>query len=317
MKGLVFDGKLIFKDDIIKPRPKKDEALIRISLAGICNTDIEITKGYMGFKGILGHEFVGTVEQCTDPQYRGKRVVGEINFPCYNCDYCNNLLFHHCPNRSVLGIVNRNGAFAEYITLPEKNLYIIPPEVSDREAVFIEPLAAGFQILEQVHCKPTSKIAVLGDGKLGLLTALIMRLCCCELLVFGKHTSKLSILEDYGIQTELTVRAPQEPFFDYVIEATGSTDGLKQAPTMIKPRGTIIVKTTIATTIPVNMADIVINEIAMIGSRCGPFQPAIKALQRKLIPVLPLITATYPLEQSIEAFKKAMDRDSIKVLLTM
>ncbi|MGA1869972.1 MAG: MDR/zinc-dependent alcohol dehydrogenase-like family protein [bacterium] len=317
MKGLYFDKRLTIKDDIPKPIPKEKEALIRVSLAGICATDIEMTRGYMDFQGILGHEFVGRVEESTDARYKDARVVGEINCSCDDCEYCRNSLTHHCPNRSVLGIAKRDGAFAEYITLPEKNLHILPHSISDQEAVFIEPLAAGFQVIEQAHLKPTYKVALLGDGKLGLLIALILRASCYDMVIFGKHTSKLSILEEQGIHTELTDQAPTEPFFDCVIEATGSYDGLSKALKMVKPRGTIILKTTVVHPIPVNTADIVVNEITIIGSRCGPFYPAIHALQKKRINVLPLITATFPLERAQEAFDKAKEKNSIKVMLSI
>lgn len=315
MKGLFFDKKLSFRDDIPKPVPNIDEALIKISLAGICNTDIEITKGYMNFTGILGHEFIGFVEEANDPSYIGQRVTGEINCPCYTCEYCQNGLMHHCPNRSVIGIVKRDGAFAEYITLPIKNLYILPEDISDEEAVFVEPLAAGFQILEQLHIRPDHNVAILGDGKLGLLIAMIFRLSCCELTVFGKHKSKLSLLEDMGINTIFVDDMSKDFSFDVVIEATGSESGLRQAMTITKPRGTIVMKTTIAEDVAVKLSSIVINEITVIGSRCGPFKTAISALQKKFINVSSLITSTFPLEKGIEAFKKSIDKRSIKVLL--
>ena len=317
MKALIFNNNLNYIENHPLPTPLSNEALIKISLAGICNTDIEITKGYMGFKGILGHEFVGIVEEANESSYIGKRVVGEINCPCYTCEYCQNGLSLHCPYRSVLGIYKKDGAFAEYLTLPLKNLHILPSEISDEEAVFIEPLAAGFQILEQISVKPTHRIALLGDGKLGLLIAQVIRLSGCNLVVFGKHQTKLSILESIGIQTKGIDQLSQKPFYDIVIDATGSEKGLMQAMKIVKPRGIIILKTTTINNNSINFADFVINEITLVGSRCGTFSPAIQALQKKSIKVLPLITESYSLAQGIEAFEKAKDKNTLKILLTV
>jgi len=202
MKALVFDGELKLQERH-RPKPEKGEALIQVLVAGICNTDVEITKGYMGFRGILGHEFVGEVVECDEADWVGQRVVGEINIGCGACEICRKGLERHCPHRKVLGILDKDGAFAEYLTLPVKNLVVVPESIPDEEAVFAEPLAAACEILEQVHVGPTQRVAVVGDGKLGQLIAGVLRLVGCELAVFGKSKKKLRILESFGVGTHL------------------------------------------------------------------------------------------------------------------
>ena len=313
MRALVFNGNLKYITDYPIPRPENNEALIRITCAGICNTDIEITRGYMGFKGIPGHEFVGIVEKCKKKDLVGKRVVGEINIGCGNCLYCRNQLQNHCPGRSVPGILNRNGVFAEYTALPVKNLHKVPDSISDEEAVFVEPLAAAYEILEQVNISSSDKVSVLGDGKLGLLVAQVIATTGSNPVVVGRHPEKLSILDKSGIKTELSADF-KERGFDIVIDCTGSPSGMETALQIVKPRGKIVLKTTIAKRGRIDLNQIVINEISLIGSRCGPFPAAIKAIKSKKIDLYPLISKVFSLEEGIKAFQYA-SKKALKVIL--
>ena len=360
MLGIVFDKKLILKRDIPIPVIKKGEALIRVMLSGICNTDLEIVKGYMGFRGILGHEFVGIVEKCSDKKWVGKRVAGEINISCEKCDYCAKGLKNHCPNRNVLGILNKNGAFAEYLSLPVKNLHILTSNIFDEEAVFIEPLAACFEVLEQVKIKKNDNVIVLGDGKLGLLMAQVIKNSGCKLYLIGKHNEKLLIAKKLGIKTinlneslkmNYSLARPQdiktkitwssavipakagtqktnwiphqvrndgnlEPKkADVIIVCTGSPEGLDLAINLTKPKGKIVLKSTYASNISLDLSPVVINEISIIGSRCGSFAKAIDALKRKKIKVRPLIYKTFSLKDGLNALEMAKDKKALKVLL--
>ena len=295
------------------PKPKCNEALIRVTMAGICNTDLEIINGYMDFKGVPGHEFVGIVEKSEEKKWEGKRVAGEINIGCGFCYYCLSRMKNHCPNRSVLGILKKDGAFADYITLPVRNLHAIPDSVSNEEAVFMEPIAASFQICHQIKIKPSDKICVLGDGKLGILAGQVLFLTGCNLTVIGHHEEKLSILSQIGIHTSLNEDINGK--FDVVVDCTGSPSGLKKSLALAKPKGKVILKTTLEKREPVNLNAVVINEIDLIGSRCGPFAPATRALQKKLIDTKPLISKTYYLDEGMEAFKYASQRGVLKVIL--
>lgn len=317
MKALIFDQHLSLSTTYPKPITKKGEALIKVLQSGICNTDIEITKGYMGFKGILGHEFVGIIESVDhDDQFlAGKRVVGEINANCGTCPYCLKGLPTHCPHRSVLGILNRDGCFAEYLTLPTTLLHIIPDSIPNEDAVFVEPLAAAFQIMEQLHLKPTQTVAVLGDGKLGLLISQVLNLSHANIIAIGKHAHKLAILQKQGIETLLLENVPVEPTYDVVVDATGSINGFELAMNIIKPRGTLVLKSTVAATASFSLAPIVINEITVLGSRCGPFNPAINALKNKAVDVKSLITQIYPFDQALDAFSHASTPGTMKILL--
>lgn len=316
MRAILFDKQLKYLTDYPIQEPGRGEALIRVTHAGICSTDLEIVKGYMGFKGIPGHEFVGIVERCADNELLKKRVVGEINIGCGKCGYCKNSLENHCPDRSVLGILNKDGVFAEYVTLPISNLYIVPDSVSDEEALFVEPLAAAFEITRQIDIRPSDKIAVIGDGKLGLLTAQVLSLRGPRPVVFGKHKDKLSLLDQMGIETR-PVSAIKDMEFDLVVDATGSPSGIETALRMVKPRGTIVVKTTVYDSRQLDMNKVVIDEITILGSRCGPFYPAIKALESGAIDVRSLITATLPLNDGIEAIKYASKTGVLKVIMKM
>ena len=314
MRALFFDNNLRYLTDYLVPEPGENEALIRVTCAGICNTDLEIVKGYMNFRGVPGHEFVGVVERCGNKALEGKRVVGEINLSCGNCPYCKSGLRNHCYNRSVLGILGKDGAFADYVTLPTGNLHLVPDSVPDEEAVFVEPLAAAFEILEQVGIGAEDRVCVLGDGKLGLLTAQVVSLTGCALVVGGRHKEKLSILERRGIETKLSSDIT-ERVFDCVIDCTGSSLGIESAMKLVRPKGTIVLKTTVAKRDNIDMNVIVIDEITLVGSRCGPFEPAIHALETKTVDVLPLISRTFPLSEGVEAFNFASGKGILKVLL--
>ena len=319
MKAILFDGSVKFVNDYPVPEPGKQETLIRVSMAGICNTDMEITKGYLGFQGVMGHEFVGIVERA--PEYAAslisKRIVGEINCGCGECNYCKTGMEKHCPSRTTLGIQGRDGVFAEYAILPVLNLHTLPDTVSDEEAVFVEPLAAAYEIQEQVEIKPAHEILVLGDGKLGLLCALVLNLSGVQVTLAGKHKKKLRVAENEHIQT-VNVSAEKQDMdkkYDIVVEATGSTEGFATAIQRIKPRGTIILKSTIASSQQINLAPIAIDEITIIGSRCGPFEPAISALAEKRINVKPLISGIYPAKDAQKAFEEARNKENLKIII--
>jgi threonine dehydrogenase-like Zn-dependent dehydrogenase len=314
-----------------QPEPAEGEALIRVLQAGICNTDLEITRGYMAFEGILGHEFVGIVEAVNEgpgatplTSLIGKRVVGEINAACHraDCFYCQRDMPTHCPNRTTLGIVGRDGAFAEYLTLPTSNLHVVPDNVSDEEAVFVEPLAANFEIFEQVHVRPTDSVIVLGDGKMGQLAAQVLALTSCEVLMIGKHPEKLTLAEQRGIATcllddavKLLKKAGRR--VDLVVECSGAAQGLELALQLARPRGTVILKSTVADKSALHLAPIVIDEIRVQGSRCGPFAPALRALSQRTINVRPLISASYTLNDALAAFTYAAQPGVLKVLVRM
>jgi threonine dehydrogenase-like Zn-dependent dehydrogenase len=319
MKAVLFDGSMFqFIENHPTPEPRENEALIRVRMAGICATDLEISKGYKNFRGIPGHEFIGIVKRVngSDTAIVGKRVVGEINCGCGECDYCASGMEKHCAARSTLGIGGRNGVFAEFLTIPQRNLRQIPEGISDEEAVFVEPLAAAFEILEQLHIRPTQRILVLGDGRLGLLTAMMLRsVVSAAVSLCGRHESKLSLAARQGVAVLREEELSPSEKWDVVIESTGSPEGLKSAITLTKPRGTIVLKSTTAAPGPLCLNDIVINELTIIGSRCGPFDPAVDFLATRKIDVKPLISAVYPFNKAVEALKKAADRTSVKVLL--
>jgi threonine dehydrogenase-like Zn-dependent dehydrogenase len=313
MLALVFDGRL-HVDEVPQPGPGPGEALVRVLSAGICNTDLEIFKGYMGFHGVPGHEFVGVVEQAGNAHLVGKRVVGEINCVCGRCQYCQLEMPHHCTDRTVLGIRDRHGAFAEYLTLPEENLHLVPPSIRDDVAVFAEPTAAAFRIPEQVTITPEDRIIVLGDGKLGQLIAQVLWLHSKNLVCVGKHAWKLGLLETHGIRTA-HVDDPIDSGADIVVEATGSPAGIKMALEAVRPEGTVVLKTTCAGDTPLELSVPVINEVTIVGSRCGPFRPALDALALGNVEVRPLITESYPLKDAAYAVRRARDPGVMKVLI--
>jgi threonine dehydrogenase-like Zn-dependent dehydrogenase len=315
MRALVFDGKKLEIAEVPLPERGEGEALIRVIAAGICATDIEITKGYSGFTGIIGHEFVGRVKEAEDKNLIGRRVVGEINIGCGKCRYCLSSDPRHCPERSVLGIKGREGAMADYLTLPERNLHLVPDGLSDEEAVFAEPLAAALEILEEVHIRPSLRVALLGDGKLGQLIAQALALSGVELTVFGKNERKLALLRHLAVTASSDTPAGE---YDIVIEATGSPKGLPLACSLVKPEGKVVVKSTFSQDKGmIDVTDLVVRELTVIGSRCGPFPPAIRLLSRGLVDVRRLITAVIPFDRAIEGFSLAGKRDSLKVIIRM
>lgn len=315
MKALQFDNGIRIVD-APRPDPSKGEALIRVLMAGICNTDIELARGYMNFRGIPGHEFVGIVEHCDDATLLGKRVVGEINCVCHACDFCKRNMPHHCADRTVLGILGRAGAFAEYVSLPIENLHILPDSVPNEIAIFTEPVAAAFRIHEQLEVKHDDRVIVLGDGKLGLLCAQVMRLKSDHVQCMGKHADKLQTLDGLGIETK-TLNDTIKPNADIVVEATGSADGLKRALQLVRPEGTIMLKTTVAHETALDFSLPVINEVRIIGSRCGPFPPALDALANGTVRVTPMIHATYQLNDAVAALEHAQRPGILKVLLNI
>jgi len=296
-----------------QPAAANPTALVKIHLAGICSTDLQILKGYMGFTGVLGHEFVGSVSEGPG-EWIGKRVVGEINFGCGECDNCRRDLSRHCPNRRVMGILNADGAFAEYLSVPVGNLHAVPDDVSDEAAVFTEPLAAAFEILTQIQLDHGDDVLVLGDGKLGNLCAQVLRLTGAKITSLGKHVDKLALIKKSGVRTRL-LNDWQPRWFDVVVEATGSASGLELALSAVRPRGTLILKSTIAGNHQVSLAPIVINEINVIGSRCGPFADALGALTARQVSVTPLIEKVYSLTDGIDALQHAARPGTKKVIL--
>ncbi|MCA9605073.1 MAG: alcohol dehydrogenase catalytic domain-containing protein [Myxococcales bacterium] len=313
MRALRFDGTAPRVVEIDAPTPGSGEALLRVLRAGICSTDLEIAKGYMGFTGTLGHELVGEVLEHPDPSWIGRRVSGEINLGCGACARCAAGMSRHCATRTVMGILGKDGCFAEQITLPVANLHPIPDAVSDDLAVFVEPLAAAFEILEQVRVDPSWRVAVLGDGKLGSLVTMVLAQTGAALTVIGRHADKLARLDAYG-RTALADEAV-EGAFDLVVEATGSPAGFARARALTRPRGTLVLKSTFFGETTIAMAPLVIDEITLVGSRCGPFEPAIRALSARRIDPSPLIEATYPLVDGVAAMERAATRGARKVLL--
>jgi alcohol dehydrogenase len=295
--------------------PKRSEgfALVRVLAAGICNTDLELQRGYYGFRGRPGHEFAGEVVEADNHELIGRRVVGEINLACGHCDWCARGLGRHCPNRTVLGIVKHPGSFAELLTLPERNLRVVPRGITTEEAVFVEPLAAACEILDQVRISKTALVAVLGDGKLGLLSAQVLHLHGADVTLYGRHRSKLAIADRAGIQTRLAPKKLPIALYDVVVESTGSAAGLPSAMSMVKPRGTIVMKSTIHGAVQLDAAPVIVNELTLVGSRCGRFEPALRLLPR--IHVREMLSEEFALEDAPLAFQRAAERSALKVLL--
>ena len=314
MKATFFNGKHM-KYNENYPDPKPGESLVRVSLAGICGTDLEILDGYMAYNGVLGHEFVGVVEKSENSDLVGKRVVGEINAGCNKCDSCKKGMQRHCPNRTVLGILKRDGAFAQFLSLPEKNLHVIPDSITDEQAVFVEPLAAAFEIKEQALLNHDWKVAVVGDGRLAQMICQVLKLSCPDITCFGRHKTKLTHLEKFEIQTKIGIVSSDEQSFDFVVEATGNNSGFADTMKLVKPRGTVILKSTIASRENLDLTPTVVNEITLIGSRCGLFEPAIDALAMGIISVDSLIDSTFPLEKFSDAIEHAKKPDTLKVFL--
>lgn len=301
MRGLYFDEQLTLKNDLPKPIAKEGESLIKVVLAAVCNTDKEIMSGYKNYKGVLGHEFVGIVEESANKDLVGKRVVGEINIGCGECKYCMSGFENHCTSRKVLGILDKNGAFAEYITLPDKNIHVVPNNVSDLEAVFVEPLAAALEITEKCHVKPTHRVAIVGDGKLAQMITQVISLTSCDLHVIGKHKEKLEILKNKA-KTLLLSEVNNENYFDIVIDCTGNEQGLILAQKIVKAMGTIVLKSTYNSKAHLNPTEWVVNEITLMGTRCGPIDAALRLLTRKLVSIDSLVSGVYSLKDYEKAF---------------
>ncbi len=313
MNALVFDGELNLDRDHPAPRVPSGESLVHVLRAGICNTDLEIIKGYMGYHGVLGHEFVGIVE---DGELKGARVVGEINAYDGTCPTCLRGDVTHCPNRTTLGIVDRDGALAEYLTLPTRNLHRVPDVVSDEQAVFTEPLAAACEIPDRVHIRPTDRVCVIGDGKLGLLCAQVLHLTGCDLLAIGRHADKLMILKMRGIPTTTDPDSIRGTF-DVAVDCTGQASGFELARKLLRPRGALVLKSTFHGAQEMPFAPIVIDEVSIVGSRCGPFEPALRLLEKNLVDVESMISAEFPLARGVEAFQAAATPGMLKVQIKM
>lgn len=331
MRALLFDGELRYEPVYsLKPR-RKGDASVKVLLAGICTTDLEIMRGYRDFKGILGHEFVGIVHDANNARLVGKRVVGEINVGCGECRLCRRGMRNHCENREVIGISGRDGSFADFLNIPEENLHVLPDDMVAERAVFVEPLAAAINVIMEVRIKPDNSVVVIGDGKLGILAAQVVRMTGADLKLVGKHQKKLSIAEWMGIESfvlvgneggDVIVRDGNgreakliRHGYDVVIECSGSPSGLEMAKQLIMPGGRIVLKTTMKGETFIDMNHVVVNELHIIGSRCGPFQPAIRAIRKGLIEVRPLITSQFPIADWKLAFEAAQKPESLKVIM--
>jgi threonine dehydrogenase-like Zn-dependent dehydrogenase len=311
MRAMVLDGNRVsFRPDGPPPVLANGEVMVRVLCAGICETDLQLIRGYMGFRGVLGHEFVGVAE---DGPYVGRRIVGEINCSCWLCETCRSGRPTHCPNRTTIGIANHDGAFADFVAVPQRNLHLVPDSVSTDAAVFTEPLAAAFQIPAQLSLNRDDRVVVLGDGRLGNLCAQVLAGICERVLVVGKHPDKLELLQSLGIAT--TFQLPQDRTADIVVDCTGSETGLPAALEIVRPRGTVVLKTTVAGSQQMPWARIVIDEVTIVGSRCGPFDRALAALADGSIHVLPLIAGRFDLSDGVEALEVARSRAVLKVLL--
>jgi len=307
------NNKLSLRDDVPIPEPPTGEALVRVLRSGICSTDLELVRGYYPYSGTLGHEFVGRVEE-GPPEFRGRRVVGEINAVCGECQTCYNGHPTHCENRTVLGIVGRHGSFAEYLTLPVDNLHLVPDEVSTNAATFTEPLAAALQIQQQIKVCPDNRVIVVGDGKLGQLVSQTLALTGCDLLTVGRHQSKLDLLDTLGIRTSLT-ESVESHAFDIAVECTGNAEGFLVARGSLRPRGTLVMKSTYVGELTWDASSVVVDEITVLGSRCGKFEPALRLLSEHRLEIDPLIHACYPLADGLAAFEHAQRNGVLKVLM--
>lgn len=315
MKALQFINQQLKLTEVAKPIAE-NESLIRVTKSGICNTDLEIIRGYAGFSGTIGHEFVGIVEESSDKNLIGKRVVGEINAGCGQCGLCRSGDSRHCPERTVLGIHGRDGAHAEFVSLPNVNLLEVPANVSDEAAVFTEPLAAAYGILEQVSVLPETRVAVIGDGKLGILCAQTMALASKNTFLIGKHQDKMRVAEKRGVEVVLLENAPKlNQTFEVVVEASGSESGFSTALDLLRPRGKLVLKSTFQGKTNLEMWRVVVDEITIVGSRCGRFAPALELLRDGKVDVESFISAEFALGKGIEAIAKAQQKGTMKVLL--
>lgn len=315
MLALRVQKKKLAVKNVVKPE-QPDEALVRVLLSGICNTDLEIARGYAGFNGTIGHEFVGVVEASSDPKLLGRRVVGEINAGCGACDLCRGGDSRHCASRTVLGIHGRDGAHAEFLQLPTVNLLPVPDSIADEHAVFAEPIGAACGILERVQISNGDRVAVIGDGKLGLLCAQVVALSGASVVLIGKHSSKLRIAERRGIETARPKAAAKRVReFDVAVEASGSASGFGIALDLLRPKGQLVLKSTFNGKTELDTTRIVVDEISVVGSRCGRFSPALDLLKKNAIDVDSLISEEYSLANGVHAMRRAATRGVLKVLL--
>jgi threonine dehydrogenase-like Zn-dependent dehydrogenase len=313
MNALWLENNQISLRDVPQPK-KQNEALVRIRKAGICSTDLELVKGYYPYTGVLGHEFVGDVVEADDVSWIGQRVVGEINAVCNQCEQCLNGRPTHCENRTVLGIVNRDGVFAEYTTLPIANLHKVPASVPDEMAVFTEPLAAALEIQDQIQIKTTDRVLLIGAGRLGQLIAQALALTGCDLRVVARHRHQQDLLKTRGIRI-ISEEEIQPWRWDIVVEATGSPSGFNLARKAIRPRGTLVLKSTYKGDMSVNFSSIVVDEIDIVGSRCGPFEPALRLMESKQVDPTILIDSEFVLGEALKAFEHATETGVLKVLV--
>jgi len=314
MLAMCFDGRAVMSPDYPKPRCATGDVLIEVSKAGICSTDLEVVKGYMDFRGVMGHEFVGKAVGGSR-LWKNKRVVGEINCVCRKCDMCKSGLANHCRNRTVIGIDGRDGCFAEYVVIPARNCHEVPDSVSDSQAVFVEPLAAAFQLTRQVKFTKSDHVVVLGDGRLAQLVVRVLRLQLKRTIMVGRHEAKLDAAEKQGVQAVLESDFVPGKKADVVVDATGSASGFELAMRTVRPRGTIVLKSTFAASSGMNLAPLVVDEISVVGSRCGPFPDAIAALASGDVDVSALISAEFALKDGLAALAAARRPENIKVLL--
>jgi threonine dehydrogenase-like Zn-dependent dehydrogenase len=316
MRGLWLEGRSVrLRDDLPEPEPPSGEARVRVIRAGVCNTDLEMVRGYFAYTGVPGHEFVGVVEAAPDaPSFVGRRVVGEINASCRTCETCRAGRPTHCPSRTVLGIVKRDGAHAQSLLLPLANLHEVPAGVADDTAVFTEPLAAALEIQQQITVGPGDRVVVVGSGKLGNLVAQTLALTGCDLVAVGRNPSTLAPLAERGIRTATAdTLAPGQA--DIAVECTGNPEGFSLARHAIRPRGTIVLKSTYHGDLALNVAMVVVDEITLVGSRCGPFAPALDLLSRGAVDVGPLLAARYPLDDAPAAYEHAARPGTLKVVI--
>lgn len=314
MQSVNLENGVVRVVDVPVPSRPAGYALIRLRHAGICSTDLHLQRGYYGFAGTPGHEFAGEVVECDNPEWKGQMVVGEINLACGTCGVCRRALGRHCPNRTVLGIVKHPGAFAEYLTLPEVNLHRVPEGVPAHLAVFVEPIAAACEILDQVSIWRGAKVAVLGDGKLGLLIAQVLQLHGAQVHLYGRHPEKMRLVEALGVLGKESGNTPPAASYPFVVEATGSSAGLERAVAMTRPRGTLIMKSTVHDRISIDTAPIIVNELTLVGSRCGRFEPALELLAGGKLILEPLIQHRFALRDAPQAFARAAQPGVCKVL---
>lgn len=311
MRALVFDGELRFDPGHPKPEPGSGEVRVRVLEAGVCNTDLELVKGYMDFRGVLGHEFVGVVE---GGEWDGRRVVGEINVACGSCAFCRKGIPTQCANRTTVGIFQHDGVFADWVALPVENLHLLPDSIGSDQAIFVEPLAAGLQALHLTHISPHDRVVLLGAGKLGLLTAQVIGLTGCDLTVIGRHARQLELVRGWGIDAARPGEVEANSA-DVVVDCTGTAEGFADALDLVKPLGVIHLKSTYRGLPEANLTRVVVDEVRVVSSRCGPFNAAIRLLERGLVDVESLIDARYGLDNGVAAMEHAARQGTLKVVL--